>query len=288
MNTTFCRLAAGLLLLCILASGCQALVSSATQPMLKGLKDAVARQRDVQLVRDAAPSYVLLADGMALSSPDDLGARRNAAELYALYASAFVDNATRAALLWDKAFDHAAAAMALENEAFAERREAVFAQFEPVAATIGEDQAGTLFVLVAAWAGYIKSHAGDFTVLTDLPKLTLLLDRLMELAPDMRHSAPRLIKARMDMLLPPAYGGDPEAAREQFEAAVAVTEGAYLPALTAYAEFYARPLFKRQLFEDLLQRVLAADPAAQPETTLANTMAQRRARELLDAADDHF
>jgi hypothetical protein len=270
------------------AFGCQALVSSATRPMLDGLKDAVSRQRDVQLVKDAAPSYVLLADGLALQQPDNPEAQRNAAQLYALYANAFVDNATRAAILWEKSLQRAKQAMALENEAFARRQGLVYAKFEPVAATISEDQKETLFALVAAWAGYLKSHAGDFSALTDLPKLTLLADRLLELAPDMRHGAPRLIKARLLMLLPPAYGGDPEAARLQYDKALALTGGAYLPALVAYAEHYAKPLFKPDLFQRLLRRVLDADPAAVPDMTLANTMAQNRARELLRRADDYF
>lgn len=54
-----------------------------------------------------------------------------------------------------------------------------------------------------------------------------------------------------------------------------------------YARYYARTLYDRELHDQLLTKVLAADPVA-PKLTLMNTLAQRDARELLDSADDHF
>jgi predicted anti-sigma-YlaC factor YlaD len=44
----------------------------------------------------------------------------------------------------------------------------------------------------------------------------------------------------------------------------------------------------RAEFTALLQRALALDPAAHPESRLANTLMQRRARWLLARADELF
>ena len=54
-----------------------------------------------------------------------------------------------------------------------------------------------------------------------------------------------------------------------------------------FAEFYARYAFDPELFEQTLRNVLAADPKV-PEYTLMNSVAQRRARVLLDQMDDLF
>jgi hypothetical protein len=54
-----------------------------------------------------------------------------------------------------------------------------------------------------------------------------------------------------------------------------------------FADQYARLLFDRDLHDQLLMEVMASDPAA-PGLTLINTVAQRRAQELLDTADAYF
>ncbi|MCB1685382.1 MAG: hypothetical protein KDI31_12875, partial [Pseudomonadales bacterium] len=54
-----------------------------------------------------------------------------------------------------------------------------------------------------------------------------------------------------------------------------------------FADQYARLVFDRALHDELLNEVVAADPAG-PGLTLINTVAQRRAKQLLDSADDYF
>ncbi len=54
-----------------------------------------------------------------------------------------------------------------------------------------------------------------------------------------------------------------------------------------FADQYARLLFNRELHDELLNEVIAADPIA-PGLTLINTVSQTRAHELLDTADEYF
>jgi hypothetical protein len=54
-----------------------------------------------------------------------------------------------------------------------------------------------------------------------------------------------------------------------------------------YARYYARTLYDRELHDRLLNDVMAAEPN-QDGYTLFNTLAQREAQELLDAADEYF
>jgi hypothetical protein len=58
-------------------------------------------------------------------------------------------------------------------------------------------------------------------------------------------------------------------------------------AKTLYAEHYARLEFDRELHQRLVTEVLTADAEA-GDLTLANTLAQRRARELRASADAFF
>ena len=54
-----------------------------------------------------------------------------------------------------------------------------------------------------------------------------------------------------------------------------------------YARHYARLIFDRALHDRLLNEVLEADPDV-TGYALANTLAQKQAKELLESADDYF
>jgi hypothetical protein len=54
-----------------------------------------------------------------------------------------------------------------------------------------------------------------------------------------------------------------------------------------FAKYYARTLYDRELHDQLLNEVLAADPV-QDGYTLFNTLAQTEAKALLESADDYF
>jgi hypothetical protein len=54
-----------------------------------------------------------------------------------------------------------------------------------------------------------------------------------------------------------------------------------------YARYYARTLYDRELHDQLLKNVMSAEPD-QEGYTLFNTLAQREAQALLDAADEYF
>ena len=72
-----------------------------------------------------------------------------------------------------------------------------------------------------------------------------------------------------------------------FEKAIEISEGRYLMTKVMFADQYARLLFDRELHDKLLVEVMASDPS-EPGLTLINTVAQRRAQELLDTADAYF
>ena len=54
-----------------------------------------------------------------------------------------------------------------------------------------------------------------------------------------------------------------------------------------FAEQHARGVFDRELHDKLLGEVIGTNPAARG-LTLVNTLAQERARELLETADAYF
>ena len=87
---------------------------------------------------------------------------------------------------------------------------------------------------------------------------------------------------------PAVAGGSLERAREHFERALAISDGKFLMTQVYYADVYCRNAMDRDAFVATLQAVLAAPAGEVPELTLLNTVAQRKARALLDRTDDIF
>ena len=81
---------------------------------------------------------------------------------------------------------------------------------------------------------------------------------------------------------------DEKRLREDYERALRLSEGQRASLFVGYAESSAVQRQDAGEFRDLLDRALAIDPDAHTEIRLANLMAQRRARWLLDHVDALF
>ena len=83
--------------------------------MAENLSTAILDQEDPELVRDGVPTLLLLLDSMVVSSPDDPDILGTAAELYAVYGVAFVDDRQRAKTLTARARELGERALCAED-----------------------------------------------------------------------------------------------------------------------------------------------------------------------------
>jgi len=110
---------------------------------------------------------------------------------------------------------------------------------------------------------------------------------LLALDPDYDGGAPYMVLGVLNSLRPAQYGGKPELGKQNFEKAIALSQGRNLMAKTLYAQYYARLVFDQELHDRLLNEVIAAAPEA-PKLTLMNVLAQERAKALLASGKDYF
>ena len=111
--------------------------------------------------------------------------------------------------------------------------------------------------------------------------------RVLELDETYDRGGAHLYLGVLESLIPPALGGKPDIAKTHFDRVIEINNGRHLMASVMYAEYYARILFNRELHDQLLKRVLTEDPN-EKGLTLANTVAQQRARQLLESAEEYF
>ena len=267
--------------------GCSALISNVTEEFAGDLSAAILENPDVDVVRDGAPAYLILIDGLLNSTPDNVALLAQAATLNSAYAGAFVDDAERARLMSTKARALAAQAVCLGVDEGCGLVGRPFEEFELWVAGLEKRDVPLVYGLATSWAGWIQAHSDDFNAIAELGRVKALIARIAELDEAHDHGGPHLYLGVFEVLLPPALGGRPEIGRYHFERAIALAEGRHLLTKVMFADQYARLVFDRPLHDRLLNEVVsfADDP---PGLRLMNAVAKRMARDLLETADDYF
>lgn len=289
LRLTFCRLAFPLLVLSVFSGGCSGLIRSQATGLFDGLGKAMLSQTDVELVRQGAPSYMLLLDGQAIKNPDDPGTLFGAAKLYTLYAAAFgPDDKARERSLARKARDYAVRASSIGDPKLAPLIEGPAAAFDKAPARFDKGDEDKLATLVNAWALDLRARGGSPEVMAELPKVRLLAERLIELDPDYGRGSAQVLVGTLKTLLTPTLGGKPDEAKAHFERAITASSGANLSAKVALAAKVAKPSLDRATHDALLKDVLAAKVDQIPELAFFNTLAKREAEKLLSEADAYF
>ena len=274
----------------LVLTGCASVVRNASDAFSRNLGAAVLDSEDPVTVRDGLPAYLLLLDSLvAGQTPGDQSnapVLLAAAKMNGAYAGNFTgDDKLRARRLSDKSFRYARAATCLQDEPLCKALEGDPEQFAAVVAA--DSKVELMYVLASSWAGYLQANSEEWGAIADLPKIQSLLERVVLLDANHDQGQAWVYLGVLNSLRPEALGGKPELGRQSFEKALAISGGRNLYAKTLFAEFYARLVFDQQLHDRLLNEVLAADPRA-PGLTLTNTLAQDRARKLLESGKDYF
>ena len=274
----------------LMLASCASIVRNASDSFSQNLGAAVLDSEDPATVRDGLPAYLLLLDslvaGQVSGDAGNAPVLLAAAKLNGAYAGNFTgDDKVRASRLSDKSFRYARTATCLRDAPLCKALDGDPEQFAAVVAA--DSNLELMYVLASSWAGYLQANSEEWAAIADLPKIQSLLERVVQLDANHDQGQAWVYLGVLNSLRPEAIGGKPELGRQAFEKAIAISGGRNLYAKTLFAEFYARLVFDQALHDRLLNEVMAADPRA-PGLTLTNTLAQDRARKLLESGKDYF
>jgi tetratricopeptide (TPR) repeat protein len=271
-------------------TGCissQQIVAEKAPALFRDVAQSANRQSDLILVRQGIPSYLMLIDGILQSNPENRNLLLAGAQAYAAYASVLdEDEQDRAAALSDRAKQYALKALDL-TPPFKDALGKPLEVFQERLGKMDKKQVPTLFWVGNIWAGWIASNEGA-AAMADLPWVEALMERVLELDPSFYYGGPHLFKAILLSARPEQFGGNLKKAREHFQKALDYGQGKFLMTEVYYAEYYARQTLNRDLFVSTLKRVLGTPAQVDPDLTLANTLAQRKAKKLLARVDEFF
>ena len=268
-------------------TGCASMVSSATSKMADNISLAIQNQDDPGTVRDGAPAYLLMIDGLIEGDPENEDLLLAGAKLYGSYTAAFVADEVRAQRLASKSLAYARRAVCLDLEAVCL---ASAQKLEVFTASIDDTSRSDLKLLYAyavAWGGWVQINSADWNAVADLAKVTALFERCLELDETYDRGGAHLYLGVIKSLLPAALGGKPELARAHFERARSLSAGENLMVNVLMAKHYARAVYDQELHDQLLLEVRVAE-SDYSGYTLINTLAKREADQLLAESVDFF
>ncbi|MGB2927616.1 MAG: TRAP transporter TatT component family protein, partial [Desulfobacterales bacterium] len=272
-----------ILLLC----GCSFFISSATVDITENLSHAILNNNDPATVKAGGPAYLLMIDSMLYRDPDNEFLLRSAADIYTAYTDVFVEDKDRAKKLTHKAMDYALRAICVRRSDACTLRQSNFQEFKKVISKMNRKNVPDLFTLGSAWSAWIQAHREDWNAVAEISRVQAIMERVVELDEFYNDGAAHLYLGVLATFLPSALGGKPDVGRKHFERALDISKNKNLMVKVLYARHYARLVFDRELHDRLLNEVLKAQPDV-PGYALSNALAQQKARELLNSAEDYF
>ncbi len=264
------------------------LTVGATASLLEDVARSANRQSDLELVRQGMPAYLMLIDGMVEAVPDNKRLLITAAQTYASYASAFVQDTDKAhaRLLFSRARQYAL--RALEQIGVQDPPASSFEDFEKQIKALGKNDVPYLFWAGSCWANWISLNLRSMEARAEIPRVELMMRRVLELDEAFYYGGAHIFMGIMDASRPPIAGGDLNRARDHFLKAIELGGKKFLMARVYYANYYARKALDRQLFVSTLETVLDTPADVEPALTLLNTVAHVKAKKMLALTDEYF
>ena len=257
-------------------------------------------EEDPELVREALPFLLLTIESLLASSPRHPDALLFGCMGFTLYANAFLETDAseaewedyelaaeledRAVRMYIRARDLCLRRVELDHPGITQEL-----RLEPEAAVqmFGVDEVEVMYYLGASWGLAISLGLDQPALAADLPAVRALMTRALTL--DENYERGALHGALMTLeSLPEVMGGSPERARQHFARAVELSEGMDASPYVTLASSVSVETQNRDEFERLLNDALAIDVDENPSNRLLNTIAQKRARLLLEHIDDLF
>jgi hypothetical protein len=279
-----------LMLSVLFISGCsynQMLVRAST-PMIEGGIHALNEETDLKLAEDSIPTNIELLEGFIRMDPENAQLYTYAAQAYYGLAFGFNEDnrAERASAFYLRGVKRGLTALELSGAH--NLRKAPINDFEQQVADMGEDDVPAMFWTASCWAKWIDMHRDLPEAIAQLTRPTALMQRVLELEDDFYYGGAHMYFGVYYGSRSPMLGGNFEQSRKHFDRAREITDNRLLMPDLLQAQYLARQQLDREDFHTRLSRVIDAPDDLFPEMALANEIARRKAKLLLDKENEWF
>jgi predicted anti-sigma-YlaC factor YlaD len=270
--------------------------------MLASSGSTFESDEDPELVAAAIPFGLKLYEGLLAESPKHTGLLLAAASGFTEYAYAFID--LKAEEAKEESVDRAnelrerARKMYLRAHGYGMR--GLESKYPGFGAALDNDAVTALkrvrktdvpllYWTAASLGLAISSSKGSPEMIGQLPLVEMMVNRIVELDETFDNGAVPEFLITLEAARSGVKLEDQEAAmRRHFDRAIEISKGKRAGTYVSFAENADEPVQNAAEFKSMLEKALAIDVDADPNTRLANVIAQRRARWLLAHQSDLF
>jgi len=290
----------------VVGFGCQGFNEGIAIPTTAGiLKGSIAlnQESDLELAKAAAPASLKTVESFMMADPNNSTLLRLTAQGYCEYGFGFLEDDLEKAVerndeetaknLTRRATNAYIRCMNYGIRMLGEKKwrkliAGDLASFEKGLKGLGRGSVPGLFFMGLGLASAININRDNYELLTHLPKVEKVFQRVLQLDPKFFNGGSHLALGSLYSAQGEALGGKPKQGLVHFKAAIAMTGGRFLLHKVMLARVYAVTANNKALFEKTLIEVLRAKPDIWPEFRLANEIAKARARRYWKMRGDLF
>jgi len=284
MTSALCNIFLALAFL-LLSSGCTSII---VNPLLDPLTLSMQKQTDLELLQDGAPSLLLLLDGLIASDPKNKRLLMTATKAFGAYAT----------VLYEEGQVERAVSMSIKSRKYGINlleqlpglkniNDNTLTEIDQSLEKISRGKVGNLFWGAYGWAIWIQYQNGAPAAMVDLPIVEKIMLRVIELDDSYYYGGAHIFLGSYYGSRPKILGGKLEESRQHFERALVLNGRKFMLTHVAYAETYARTMFDRKLYSELLTEVIE-QPLTDSDMAASNKLAKVKAEKLIVQIDDFF
>jgi predicted anti-sigma-YlaC factor YlaD len=257
---------------------------------------------DPELVGDALPFAIKMYESMMVSIPWHAGLKLRTGSLYIMYANAFLQNP--AEMLPEKELEKQEFLLNRAKNLYLRGRDIILnaldkkypgflknmneKKYDQALAPMKKEDAPFLYWGAAGWMGAYAIEPLDMKIGLTMPGAKAMMEKVLPVDNDFEKGTIHDFYVSYYGAMPGNMGGDAGKAREHYKKAIEASGGkSTSPHLSLAATVSVNEQNYKE-FKELLNKVLEVDPDADPDNRLVNILNQRRARWLLEHAEDFF
>jgi tetratricopeptide (TPR) repeat protein len=251
--------------------------------------ETLLEESDLRVAEISLISNLKLVETLIKADPENKKLLVIASMGYGSYAFGFLEDSlpNRATAIYLRARSYGIRALKL-NTNFEKYEKANLDDFTNGLNSIDKDNLDALFWTAYNWGSVINLNLNDPEIISDLSKVNAMMERVIKIDPNYYYGGAYLYLGSIYSKIPKMLGGNPEKSKEYFEKALKISDGKFLLTYVYYAKMYAVAIQDRDLFSNLLNKVIDADINILPSQILPNSIAKDKASKLLVAIDNYF
>ena len=257
---------------------------------------------DPELVGEALPFAIKMYESMMVSIPWHAGLKLRTGSLYIMYANAFLQNP--AEMLPEKELEKQEFLLNRARNLYLRGRDIVLhaldkkypgflknmneKKYDQALAPMKKQDAPFLYWGAAGWMGAYAIDPLDMKIGLTMPGAKAMMERVLHVDNNFEKGTIHDFYVSYYGAMPGNMGGDASKAREHYKKALEAAGGKTTSPHLSLATTVSVNEQNYKEFKELLNKVLEVDPDADPGNRLVNILNQRRARWLLEHAEDFF